>query len=66
MSPCFVHSRRWSTADGKVFKEDLEEVGMALPEGWKVLYVDLSTPKSVTCCNDHQWCFRFFFDNFYI
>jgi hypothetical protein len=26
---------RWSTADGKTFKDDLEATGIPLPEGWE-------------------------------
>jgi hypothetical protein len=27
---------RWSTADGKIFKDDLEQAATPLPEGWEV------------------------------
>jgi hypothetical protein len=32
----FVHVYRWSTADGKIFKDDLEQAATPLPEGWEV------------------------------
>lgn len=27
---------RWSSADGKIFKDELNDVGLPLPDGWEV------------------------------